>query len=102
MDVRRQRLYLPYAGCGNHWQQYRNGNSLALPHYGLRCILFKDEHNGWAAGDGGKLIRTDDGGQHWAEYDQFTNSTIRSLAICPNGDLLAAGDEGILFRLTTL
>ena len=110
MDIHGDEIWMCGAnGCiyhtldgGNHWQQYRNGNSLALPHYGLRCILFKDEHNGWAAGDGGKLIRTDDGGQHWAEYDQFTNSTIRSLAICPNGDLLAAGDEGILFRLTTL
>ena len=85
---------------GQHWDRLRNGNDITKMHYMLRCILFKDELNGWAAGDDGKVIHTDDGGNHWAEYDQFTTSAIRSLAICPNGDILAAGDGGALFRIT--
>lgn len=86
--------------AGYHWDKYRNGNDIALPRYGLRCILFKDELNGWAAGDGGVMIHSNDGGKHWAQYSSFTGSTIRSLALCPNGDLLAAGDDGTLFRLS--
>jgi photosystem II stability/assembly factor-like uncharacterized protein len=85
---------------GNNWARLRNGNDFTLPSYNLRCILFKDELNGWAAGDNGKLIRTDDGGHHWSEYDQFTTSAIRSIVFCDNGDLLLAGDDGILFRVT--
>ena len=88
--------------AGYHWDRYRNGNDIALPRYGLRCILFKDELNGWAAGDGGVMIHSNDGGKHWAQYSSFTGSTIRSMALCPNGDLLAAGDDGTLFRLSGL
>ena len=87
--------------AGSNWQRYRNGNDITLPHYGLRCIVFKDEFNGWAAGDDGILIHTDDGGRHWAQYDRFTSWTIRSIALCPNSDLLVVGDNGTMFRLTT-
>lgn len=88
------------ADAGNHWQQLRNGNDLALPHYGLRTLMFTDHNNGWAAGDDGKLIHTDDAGRHWAEYDRFTTSALRSMALCPNGDLIIAGDNGSLYRIT--
>jgi photosystem II stability/assembly factor-like uncharacterized protein len=84
---------------GGHWQNYRNGNNLSLPHYFLRCIAFKDNQNGWAAGDEGRLIYTDDGGHHWMEYERFTTENLRSMAICPNGDLILVGDNGSLFRL---
>ena len=62
--------------------------------------MFKDKLNGWAAGEQGKIIYTDDAGKHWSEYDYFTDNAIRSLVLCPNGDLLAAGDNGTLFRIT--
>jgi photosystem II stability/assembly factor-like uncharacterized protein len=84
---------------GSNWQRQRNGNDFTQVHYGLRCIVFADENNGWAAGDDGKMIYSSDGGAHWSQYTQFTTSAIRSLAICPNGDVLAAGDNGALFRL---
>lgn len=75
---------------------------LALPRYNLLGIAFKDGQNGWAVCDDGKLIRTDDAGNHWEEYDRFTTSALRSIAICPNGDLLVAGDNGGIYRITTL
>ena len=86
---------------GANWQRQRNGNDFTQIHYGLRCIVFKDENNGWAAGDDGKIIHSDDGGNHWSGYDQFTTNTLRCITLCPNGDLLVAGDNGSLFRLTT-
>lgn len=87
--------------AGNSWDVLRDGNNVAIPKYYLRCIVFKDSRNGWAAGDKGKVIYTKDGGKHWSEYDKFTENSLRSIAICPNGDLLVAGDNGSLFRMTT-
>ena len=85
---------------GNNWSRLRNGNDITLPRYYLMDILFTDEQNGWAVCDNGKVIRSDDGGQHWEEYEQFTTSALRSIALCPNGDLLVAGDNGVIYRIT--
>jgi len=85
---------------GNNWQRLRNGNDITLVRYNLMCIVFKDELNGWASCDNGKIIHTDDGGNHWEEYDQFTTNSLRSIVLCPNGDLLTAGDNGALYRIT--
>ena len=85
---------------GNSWQRQRNGNDVTLPRYYLMSILFTDEQNGWAVCDNGKMIHSDDGGQHWEEYKQFTTSSLRSIALCPNGDLLVVGDNGNIFRIT--
>ena len=84
---------------GGKWEQLRNGSDLMAKRYYLRCIVFKDSNNGWAAGDNGTLIHTDDGGRHWSEYDSFTTKCLRAICICPNGDLLVAGDDGVLFRI---
>lgn len=88
------------ADNGDNWQRQRNGNDLAVRKYLLRTIAFTDTQHGWAAGDYGTVIYTRDGGAHWSEYDSFTSSTIRSIAVCPGGDLLFAGDDGIIFRVT--
>lgn len=85
---------------GNSWETLRNGNNIALPRYWLRTIVFKDKLRGWCAGDEGRLIYTDDGGNHWMEYERFTKENLRSMTLCPNGDLLVAGDNGVLFRLS--
>ncbi len=87
---------------GASWQRVRNGNDISLPRYNLLDIVFKDSRNGWAVCDDGKVIRTDDAGLHWEEYDRFTTSALRSIAICPNGDLLVAGDNGGIFRITAM
>ncbi|MFI5196301.1 MAG: WD40/YVTN/BNR-like repeat-containing protein [Chitinophagales bacterium] len=84
---------------GANWDRLRNGNDISLPRYNMLDIVFKDEQNGWAVCDNAKVIHTDDGGNHWAEYDQLTTDGLRSIAICPNGDLLVAGDNGALYRI---
>jgi photosystem II stability/assembly factor-like uncharacterized protein len=87
------------ANGGDHWERLRNGNDLSLPRYHLSSIAFKDGRYGWAVGEEGVVLHTDDAGRHWAEYDRFTSSSLRSIAICPNGDLLIAGDNGTLYRV---
>ncbi len=84
---------------GVNWEELRNGSDITQKRYYLRCITFKDSNTGWAAGDNGALIYTDDGGRHWAQYESFTTKCLRTISICPNGDLLVAGDDGVLFRI---
>ncbi len=87
---------------GEKWDRMRNGNDITLPRYNLLGIAFKDTQNGWAVCDDGRVLRTDDAGNHWMEYDRFTTGALRCITICPNGDLLVAGDNGNLFRITSL
>jgi len=84
---------------GEHWDRLRNGNDITIPHYNMRSIIFRDSSNGWIVCDDGKVLHSDDGGRHWAEYDRFTTDALRSIALCPNGDLLVAGDNGSLYRI---
>ena len=107
MDIHGDEIWMcGYAGSvyhttdgGTHWQKMRNGNDITLPRYDLLDIVFKDEQNGWAVCDDGKVLHSDDGGNHWEEYDRFTSNALRSIAICPNNDLLVAGDNGSIFRI---
>ena len=62
-------------------------------------IVFKDRMNGWISCDDGKILHSDDGGYHWAEYDQFTTNALRSITLCPDGDLLTVGDNGVIYRI---
>jgi photosystem II stability/assembly factor-like uncharacterized protein len=84
---------------GEHWEVFRNGNDISIPRYNMLGIVFKDNRKGWAVCDDGKVIHSDDGGKHWAEYDRFTTDALRSIAICPNGDLIVCGDKGGLYRI---
>ncbi len=109
MDIHGDELWMcGYAGtvyhstdAGVHWQKLRNGNDITLPRYRMLSIVFKDSKNGWISCDDGKVVYTDDGGHHWMEYDQFTTIAMRSIVICPNNDLMVAGDNGMIYRLTT-
>jgi len=85
--------------AGNSWQKERNGNDITQISYRLLDIVFKDSQNGWAVGEDGVVIQTVDGGQHWMQYSQFTASSLRSIAIRPDGSLLVAGDNGALYSL---
>jgi len=84
---------------GEDWERKRNGNRLDLPRYHLESILFLDALNGYAVGEEGAVIYTDDGGDHWSEFDRFTSQTLHHIVRCANGDLLVCGDGGTLYRL---
>lgn len=109
LDIKGNDMWLcGYAGSvyhtddgGAHWDKRRNGNDITLPRYRMLSIVFKDKNKGWASCDDGTVVYTEDGGHHWSEYDRFTTMALRSIAICPNNDLLVAGDGGVVYRLTT-
>lgn len=84
---------------GNHWERFRNGNDLTRRRYMLRSILFTSPQKGWAVGDDGLVIYSQDGGRNWMEYKPFTTNHLRSIAACPDGDLLVVGTNGGLYRI---
>lgn len=85
--------------AGQSWTRKRNGNDFTKPRYHLLDILFTDALQGYCVGENGLLIYTDDGGEHWMEFEKFTRSTLRSIAVAADGALLVCGDDGALFRL---
>lgn len=84
---------------GLSWERMRNGNDLTKPGYRLCDILFSGPLNGYAVGEDGLFIFSDDGGRHWMEADRFTGETLRNIHRLANGDLLVCGDGGSLYRL---
>lgn len=85
--------------AGRDWDKKRNGNDFTKPRYHLRDILFTDDMNGYAVGENGAVIYTDDGGDHWMEFDRFTTQHLNKITLCPNGSLLVCGDGGALYRV---
>jgi photosystem II stability/assembly factor-like uncharacterized protein len=84
---------------GKTWKRLRNGGNLTLPKYQLWDLLFLNEQKGYAVGEKGLVIYTDDGGEHWMEFDKFTTDNLRFISLCPDGKLLVGGENGSLFRL---
>jgi len=84
---------------GENWERYRNGNDISLQRYNMLGVVFSNSRDGWICCDDGKVLHSDDGGRHWAEYDRFTTDALRSITICPNNDLLVAGDKGGMYRI---
>lgn len=85
--------------AGRSWQRLRGTKSIGGPHYALQDIIFTDHQHGYCVGENGLLIYTDDGGEHWMEFEKFTTAHLRSIAALNNGDLLVCGDGGALWRL---
>jgi hypothetical protein len=84
---------------GQNWRRLRNGNDLGHTKYHLQNILFVDDMNGYAVGENGLVIYSDDGGEHWMELDKFTDANLWGIAQAANSDLVVCGDKGTLYRL---
>ena len=84
---------------GQDWIEKRNGNDITKPRYRLYDILFTDAQNGYAVGEQGVVIYTDDGGEHWMEMDRFTSQPLHGIAQSPDGNLMVCGEGGTIFRL---
>lgn len=84
---------------GKSWERQRDGNSLTKTSYHLLDIRFIDPTHGFAVGEHGAVIYTDDGGHHWMEFERFTSQHLRNIEALPNGSLLVCGDGGSLYRL---
>lgn len=84
---------------GVSWDVLRNGNNLTLPKYRLQDLIFLDSEHGYAVGEKGAVIHTDDAGKHWSELETFTSEHLYGIAKCPDGDLLICGEDGGIWRL---
>jgi photosystem II stability/assembly factor-like uncharacterized protein len=84
---------------GKDWDVLRNGNDLTLPKYRLSDLLFTDEQHGYAVGENGVVIASDDGGKHWSEIESFTKEHLYSVSRCPDGALIVCGEDGGLWRI---
>lgn len=84
---------------GNTWETLRNGNDLTHPKYRLQDILFTDAQHGYAVGENGVMIYTDDAGHHWSELERFTTVHLHGIARTPQGELFVCGEGGEMWRI---
>ncbi|MBU8934723.1 MAG: hypothetical protein KOO62_12060 [candidate division Zixibacteria bacterium] len=79
-------------------------NELTLEGNHFRGVSFVDEDNGWLAGLGGIILRTDDGGDSWHMLNSVTEADIWDVdfmdtdtgwAVGDNGKILRTGDGGL-------
>ena len=84
---------------GRKWETLRNGNDLTHPKYRLQDLLFTDDQHGYAVGEQGVVIYTDDAGQHWSELKRFTDANLHGIARAPNGAFFVCGEGGELWEI---
>jgi photosystem II stability/assembly factor-like uncharacterized protein len=85
---------------GRDWQTLRNGNDLTHPKYRLQDVVFTDADHGYAVGESGKVIYTDDAGDHWSELEYFTDANLHGVARSPDGALIVCGEGGEVWRIS--
>lgn len=64
----------------------------------LRDVAVLSRTRAYAAGDGGTLLRSDDGGRTWAPLDAGTGVDLNALAFVTPWDGFAAGRDGTLLH----
>jgi photosystem II stability/assembly factor-like uncharacterized protein len=62
----------------------------------INDVAFADPLHGWAAGDGGALFVTDDGGQSWRTVVDGVTDTLRRLTFVDTAHGYAVGDATVL------
>ena len=63
---------------------------------GLNKIFFVDSKNGWAVGDNGKIIYSDNGGKTWQNQNSGTNNKLISIFFIDNKKGFATGYNNTL------
>jgi photosystem II stability/assembly factor-like uncharacterized protein len=66
----------------------------------LRAVRFASTTIGWAAGDGGAIIKTTDGGANWTPQSSGVQLALLGLAVSGTTQAWAVGEGGTLVRTT--
>lgn len=82
---------------GKSWVCMRDGNNFLKIRYRLLDIIFTDRLHGYAVGESGAFIYTDDGGNHWMEFERFTDEDLRCIISKKDGGLIVGGTHGALY-----
>jgi len=64
----------------------------------LHDLHFPDAQTGWVVGDSGTVLRTDDGGEAWAQVPVETSADLYSISFATATTGWIAGAEGTLLR----
>ncbi|KAK3271248.1 hypothetical protein CYMTET_20396 [Cymbomonas tetramitiformis] len=65
----------------------------------LHTVFFTNLTYGWAAGGGGLMLSTSDGGESWVAMDPCTSKTLNSLLVDENsGYGFAVGEDGVVCK----
>ncbi|MEO6832969.1 MAG: YCF48-related protein [Chitinophagaceae bacterium] len=85
--------------AGHSWKILRNGNDITHKKYRLQNLLFLNASQGYAVGESGAVISTEDGGNHWSELASFTTTNLHGIALGPDGSIFICGENGELWKL---
>lgn len=64
----------------------------------LRAVFFISTQNGWAVGDQGTILHTEDGGKHWKAQSAPTNQDLASVVFVNGQRGWVAGSEGTILH----
>jgi len=64
----------------------------------LNSVFFPDENTGWAVGNFGTIIKTDDGGESWQLVPRQTTETLYDVFFTDSGHGWATGEMGVILR----
>ena len=86
-------LELTGVGTGLRWYEQRDGGPI------VRDIYMIDESHGWAVGDQGLLLRTENGGRAWSALRSPTISRLNAVAFASDGLVgWIAADGGLVYK----
>ena len=71
-----------------------------LPRTNYIGVSFTNPDTGWAAGVGGVVIKTTNGGNDWTVSNVPTNNILLKVNSYNGSTVLAAGYDGLIFRST--
>ena len=74
--------------------------SKALETQWLKCVKFVGPSAGWAAGSGGTLIHTEDGGRNWSFQDSGVSSWMYGMDFASSSRGWVVGAQGRILATT--
>jgi len=84
---------------GKSWEKIhvKDGDGFAFE--GLD-ICFVNEENGWAVGDYGKILKTEDCGENWTFQNSGTDESLQSVYFIDENNGWTVGDGGLIVKYT--
>src|SRR5580658_3924557 len=78
------------------WLRPQGQNAASLPN--LSAIRFTSAQVGWAVGDKGTILHTEDGGGNWLKQDSGSTNDLRSVFFADAQLGWAVGDKGAILH----